>query len=59
MDKEIGEIYSLLDRIEEILTNGRLPRNAAGDLMSGSLSDFHSKLSARLSDLQKKLEREM
>lgn len=50
------DIEQMLDRIEEIIVNGELPNNLAGDLMSQSLQEFRDKLAKRLTTLQDKLQ---
>lgn len=46
------DIEQMLDRIEEIIANGELPKGLAGALMSQSLEEFHQRLSNRLEALQ-------
>lgn len=53
--EQVMDIEQMLDRIEEIIVNGELPNNLAGELMSQSLHEFHDKLSKRLADIQDKL----
>jgi len=55
MNCEIEEIFLMLDRIEEVVTSGRLPSNAAGELMSTSLINWHDRLSARLLEIEEKI----
>jgi len=52
---ERAEMEALLDRIEDIILKGELPRNLAGDLMSQSLEKFYDKLSSRLEAIQSTL----
>ena len=54
----VMDIEQMLNRIEEIIDNGELPNNLAGDLMSKSLVEFHDKLSKRLAEIQGKLKKD-
>ena len=56
-EKQVLGIEQMLDRIEDVIVNGELPTNLAGDLMSRSLIEFHEKLSTRLARLQEQLKK--
>ncbi|SIT81251.1 hypothetical protein SAMN05421665_1241 [Yoonia rosea] len=56
-EEQAMDIGQILDRIKEIIVNGELPDNLAGDLMSQSLTEFHEKLSKRLDALQEQLKK--
>ncbi len=56
-EKQVLGIEQMLDRIEDVIVNGELPTNLAGDLMSRSLIEFHEKLSTRLASLQEQLKK--
>jgi hypothetical protein len=53
--EQVLDIEQMLARIEEIIIDGELPTNLAGDLMSQSITEFREKLSKKIAELQEVL----
>ncbi|UMA67259.1 hypothetical protein LVO79_20990 (plasmid) [Roseivivax marinus] len=51
-EKQIEDIEQMLDKIEDIIVSGDLPKGLAGDLMSKSHMDRYERLQDRLAKLQ-------
>lgn len=51
-EEQIEDIEQMLDKIEEIIVSGDLPKGLAGDLMSKSHMDRYERLQDRLAKLQ-------
>ena len=51
-EEQITDIEQMLDRIEDIIVSGDLPKGLAGDLMSKSHMDRYERLQDRLAKLQ-------
>lgn len=51
-EEQVRDIEQMLDKIEEIIVSGDLPRGYAGKLMSKSHMDRYERLQVRLAELQ-------
>ena len=54
-EEQITDIEQMLDRIEDIIVSGDLPKGLAGDLMSKAHMERYERLQLRLAELQDRL----